>query len=74
MARRHTDTCVGCTSMGLPCRGNRCSNYHFAVEYTCDKCGKEFNPEELFDVDGDMLCGDCLLESFKTIAEIDEEN
>jgi DNA-directed RNA polymerase subunit RPC12/RpoP len=73
MARKHIETCVGCTSMGLPCRGRSCSNYNGTFEYTCDECEKEYNPEELYDVDGEMLCADCLLNRFKTIAEIEEE-
>ena len=73
MARKHIETCVGCTSMGLPCRGRSCSNYNGAYEYTCDECEKEYDPEELYDVDGEMLCEDCLLGRYQTVAQVEEE-
>ena len=73
MARKHIETCVGCTSMGLPCRGRSCSNYNGAYEYTCDECEKEYEPEELYDVDGEMLCADCLLNRYQTIAQVEED-
>jgi len=73
MARKHIETCVGCTSMGLPCRGRSCSNHNGAYEYTCDECEKEYDPEELYDVDGEMLCEDCLLGRYQTVAQVEEE-
>ena len=73
MAKVHVDTCVGCTSMGLHCRGRACSNYFGTYEYTCDECHNEFYPEELYDDDGRMLCKDCILEQYKTIAQLEEE-
>ena len=73
MARVHIDTCVGCTSMGLPCRGRACSNYFGATEYTCDECNEENDPEDLYDVDGEMLCANCILNRYKTIAQLEED-
>lgn len=40
--------------------------------YYCDCCGEEFEPDELYDYDGDMLCSGCLLGNFQTIKEIEE--
>ena len=73
MARKLLDNCVGCTSMGLYCRGSACPNSSPIVEYTCDKCGTELDPEDLYDVDGDMLCAECILNEYKTIAQIEED-
>lgn len=33
--------------------------------YVCDDCGKEIDPDDLYDVYGDLLCRDCLLERFR---------
>lgn len=73
MARVHIDTCVGCTSMGLPCRGRACSNYFGSFEYTCDECKGDYEPEELYDVDGRMLCAECVLNQYKTVAQMIEK-
>jgi formylmethanofuran dehydrogenase subunit E len=35
--------------------------------YSCDKCGEDFDPDDLYDVDGEMICTDCLLEMFPRI-------
>jgi len=49
--------CVGCTDMGLPCRGSSCPN-RAATRYYCDKCRQE--AEELFYFDSRELCLDCI--------------
>lgn len=71
MAKKMVDNCVQC---GLPCRGSLCPNNSVSPEYTCDECEEEFEPEELYDLDGDMLCKDCLLEQFKTVKQMEESN
>ena len=63
--RKITNECVCC---GLPCIGDSCE-YRNVVRYYCDDCQEEFNPNELYDVDGDELCEDCLKARFKTVAE-----
>lgn len=62
------DECVGCTGMGLHCIGAGCPNRNVPHFY-CDNCHNEFAPEELYDVDDDMLCTDCLLNKFDTVAQ-----
>ncbi len=37
-----TNECVGCSSLGLPCRGSSCSNRHVTRIY-CDVCGEEID-------------------------------
>ena len=63
--RTVNNECVDC---GLPCIGDAC-RYKNVIRYYCDKCKEEFNSDELYDVDGEMLCIDCLMKQFKTIAE-----
>ena len=64
MAVRYEDQCVDC---GLPCMGESCPNRNVPV-YTCDDCGEEFYPEDLYEVDGDMLCEHCLLNRFPRVS------
>jgi hypothetical protein len=45
-----------------PCRGESCS-LRRVPHYYCDKC-KE-NVEELYEVDGEELCEDCLKDMFR---------
>lgn len=65
----YEDECVCCpTEMG--CLGNSCPNRN-VPHYYCDgeDCGEEFEPSELYDFDGSMLCKDCLASKFKTVKE-----
>ena len=64
MAVRYEDQCVDC---GLPCMGESCPNRNVPV-YTCDDCSEEFYPEDLYEVDGDMLCEHCLLNRFPKVS------
>lgn len=67
MAKNIEDACVGCpTSIG--CMGGACPN-HNLVYYDCDECGEEFDTDELYDYEGEMLCSKCLLDKFTTIAD-----
>lgn len=51
-----------CCDCGLPCLGDRCPNRNVRRLY-CDKCGNDCR--ELYEVDGEQLCDDCLLEYAK---------
>ena len=54
------DHCVDC---GLPCLGSSCPNRN-VTQYYCDKCGEEISCDEIYDVDGEELCEECLKEMF----------
>lgn len=55
---RLDDDCVECSK---PCTSS-CPMYHPQPHYYCDVCGEERYPEDLYDVDGVMVCGDCLID------------
>lgn len=57
------DECVDC---GLPCMGKNCP-YKDVIHIICDECGDECR--EVYDVDGEHLCENCLLEAFPVINE-----
>lgn len=65
--------CVGCTSMGLYCKGAGCPNYKPVPEYSCDECGEDLDPSELYDYEGKMVCKDCLLGQLKSVEETESE-
>lgn len=56
------DHCVGCTDLGKPCIGPHCRNANVAVCY-CDECGEKTGCE-VYEVDGEDLCEDCLKRRF----------
>lgn len=60
MAVRIEDDCVGCPS-DRGCLGSACPHKNVKV-YTCDVCGEEKDEDEMHDVDGVMVCDDCLIE------------
>lgn len=51
--------CVGC---GRPCWGTACPYYRVTV-LECDRCHNEV--DELYEVDGEDLCEDCLKDEFR---------
>lgn len=57
------DGCVGCPSE-MGCIGDSCPNKHEA-HYYCDKCDAEVSAGELYEVDDEDLCVDCLKERFR---------
>ena len=60
---KYEDECVGCpTEMG--CMGNSCQ-YRNVKHLYCDHCKEDC--EELYVFDGEELCEECLLDSFKKI-------
>lgn len=63
MAKRYENDCVGCDTYCINCGRKEAPHWY------CDECGEEFEPSELYDYYGDMLCKDCLAEQFKTIEE-----
>lgn len=64
---RIEDRCCGCAAPGYPCEGNSCPNKNVRVYY-CDKCGEEIT-DEVYEVDGEDLCEDCLKKMF--LKEVD---
>ena len=61
---KYENHCRGCAVPGYPCRGDACSLVNVEVHY-CDKCHEEIVQDEIYDVDGEELCEDCLKERFK---------
>ena len=59
---RYENRCCDCAVPGYPCRGNACPNRNVEVHY-CDKCGEEI--DEIYEVDGEELCEECLKERFR---------
>lgn len=57
---KNENHCVDC---GLSCLGSSCPNRNVEVHY-CDKCNEEIPYDEIYDVDGEELCEECLKEMF----------
>lgn len=68
MAREIENECVSC---GLPCMGSACPNRN-VHRYYCDRCGLEFESTELYVVDGEDVCSDCILNEYQTVAQEEE--
>ena len=68
MARKIENECVSC---GLPCMGSACPNRN-VHRYYCDRCGQEFESTELYVVDGEDVCSDCILNEYQTVAQEEE--
>lgn len=56
--------CCDCAVPGYPCLGKNCPNTRVTVYY-CDKCECEIDCDEVYEVDGQDLCEECLKEMFK---------
>lgn len=58
--------CCDCATPGYPCRGSVCPLTHVEVHY-CDKCDPKCRHplEEIYDVDGEELCEECLKDMFR---------
>jgi hypothetical protein len=54
--------CVGCAVPSYPCMGESCPRRNVEVHY-CDRCNEEI--EEVFLVDGEELCEECLKNEFR---------
>lgn len=64
--REVKDECCGCAVPAYPCMGSSCPNKN-VVHYYCDRCKSEFGAEELYQYEGEEVCGDCILEDFERI-------
>lgn len=60
---KYEDNCCGCAD-SLGCLGASCPNRNLEVYY-CDACDCEIESDEVYDVDGEDLCEDCLKERFR---------
>lgn len=58
---KYENRCCDCATPAYPCRGSSCPLRSVPVHY-CDKCGDEL--DEVYEVDGEELCEDCLKEKF----------
>lgn len=61
---KYENECCCCATESYPCMGSACPNINVPHLY-CDRCGDDC--EELYDLDGEELCKECLLDSFKKI-------
>lgn len=59
---KYENQCCDCATDGYPCLGNLCALRRVEVYY-CDQCGEEL--DEIYDVDGEELCEECLKEMFR---------
>ena len=65
------DECVGCPKE-IGCLGEFCPNRN-VPHYYCDDCEDEFEPNELYMYDGEMLCAECLLSKFEKVSESEKK-
>lgn len=61
--KKIVNECCDCAVPGYPCLGNSCPRLH-VERYFCDNCDAEID-DELYEVDGEDLCIDCLKERFQ---------
>lgn len=64
--KRVENHCCDCSVPGYPCRGDACPN-RYVIVYYCDSCDPKcgWPLDEVFEVNGEDLCEDCLKEMFK---------
>lgn len=67
MAVVYENECRGCATDSYPCLGSECPNRRVPHYYCDGECKDEYEPSELYDFDGHMLCKDCLAKQFETI-------
>lgn len=60
---RYENHCCDCAVPGYPCKGSACPLTRVPIWY-CDKCKHEIE-DDVYEVDDDELCEDCLKERFK---------
>lgn len=56
----YENECLGCTSMGMHCKGKSCP-YREVPHYYCDECGECLDDIYIYDYQGEELCEECLL-------------
>ena len=71
MSKILEDECVGCPKE-IGCLGEFCPNRN-VPHYYCDDCEDEFEPNELYMYDGEMLCSECLLNKFEKVSESEKK-
>lgn len=59
---KYENHCSDCDTPGYPCMGASCPLLKVEVHY-CDECGEEL--DDIYDVDDEELCEECLKERFK---------
>ena len=59
---RYENQCCGCATPSYPCMGASCPLTKVAVHH-CDNCDEEL--DEIYEVDGEELCEECLKERFR---------
>ena len=57
----------------MGCLGSQCPHRHVPHFY-CDECGEEFDPDELYVIDGRWYCEDCLKEILQRVSDLDEDD
>ena len=60
---KYENHCCDCAVPGYPCIGSLCPHINVPVYY-CDCCKYEIE-DDVYEVDGEELCEDCLKERFK---------
>lgn len=63
---KYKNNCVGCTSIGLPCMGDACSNKNIRIFY-CDRCGEKMGPANK--INGYHLCEECQSDMLDDVKE-----
>ena len=61
---KYEDDCVGCPPE-MSCIGDSCPNRRSVQHFYCDRCGDDV--EELYFLDGQELCENCLKDNFEKI-------
>ena len=64
---RVENQCCDCATDNYPCIGELCPNRNVPVYY-CDECGFEIDGD-VYEVDGEELCEDCLKDMFKKVED-----
>ena len=62
---QYKNYCCDCAAPGYPCRGSSCPNLNVPIHY-CDLCKYEIEGD-IYDVDGEELCEECLKDMFRRI-------
>ena len=62
--QRIENDCCNCANETYPCLGHTCPRRHVLHVY-CDKCDEEIGEDEIYVVDGEELCEDCLKNKFR---------
>ncbi len=61
---RYENNCCNCASPGYPCIGSLCSLRSVKTFY-CDECNEEIDPDEIYLVENEHLCEECLKKKFR---------